>query len=197
MRHGILGAGGVGGLMGAVLANAGEDVILIVRPGTEQRYPHELVLDSTFGAIKVPVSVTSTIAQRLNVLWIAVKATQLEHALNSTSQGFQVDAVVPLLNGIDHVEKLRQHFGSEKVVPAMIAVESERIAPGRIVHRSPFVRLNLAARGRDLLATAINAFQRFGFDCTLKMSGHCFGASLCSWRRSRSAPRRPDVRSAK
>jgi 2-dehydropantoate 2-reductase len=165
MRHGILGAGGVGGLVGAVLANAGEDVILIVRPGMEQRYPHELFLDSTFGVIKAPVFVTASVEQPLNVLWIAVKATQLDHALDSISHDLQVDAVVPLLNGIDHVEKLRQRFGSEKVVPATIAVESERIAPGRIVHRSPFVRLNLATRGKDLLATAMDAFQRFGFDC--------------------------------
>jgi 2-dehydropantoate 2-reductase len=109
--------------------------------------------------------VVSSIEQPLNVLWITVKATQLDHALNGISQDLQVDVVVPLLNGIDHVEKLRQRFGSEKVVPATIAVESERIAPGRIVHRSPFVRLNLAAHGKDLLATAMDAFQRFGFDC--------------------------------
>jgi 2-dehydropantoate 2-reductase len=165
MRHGILGAGGVGGLVGAVLASAGEDVILIVRPGTEQRYPHELSLDSTFGTIKAPVSVAASIEQPLDVLWITVKATQLEQALNSISHDLQVDSVVPLLNGIDHVEKLRQRFGSEKVVPATIAVESERIAPGRIVQRSPFVRLNVATRGKDLLATAMDAFQRFGFDC--------------------------------
>jgi len=165
MRHGILGAGGVGGLVGAVLANAGEDVTLIVRPGTEQRYPHELFLDSTFGAIKAPVFVVPSVEQPLNVLWITVKATQLEDALSSISFGLQIDAVVPLLNGIDHVEKLRQRFGSEKVVPAAIAVESERIAPGMIVQRSPFVRLNVATQGKDLLATAMDAFQRFGFDC--------------------------------
>jgi ketopantoate reductase len=86
MRHGILGAGGVGGLVGAVLANAGEHVILIVRPGTEQSYPQELSLDSTFGTIKAPVFVTASVEQPLNVLWIAVKATQLEHALNGISR---------------------------------------------------------------------------------------------------------------
>lgn len=165
MRHGILGPGGVGGLVGAVLANAGEDVTLIVRPGTEQRYPRELSLDSTFGAIRAPVSVASSIAQPLDVLWITVKATQLEDALRGTRQDLQLKAVVPLLNGIDHVERLRQWFAAKKVIPATIAVESERIAPGRIVHRSPFARLNLAASGKDLLATAVDAFRRFGFDC--------------------------------
>jgi 2-dehydropantoate 2-reductase len=165
MRHAILGAGGVGGLIGAVLAHAGEDVTLIVRPGTEQNYPHELSLDSTFGKIKAPVSVAASVARPFDVLWITVKATQLDDALNSAHPDVRVEAVVPLLNGIDHVEKLRQRFGSEKIIPATIAVESERTAPGIIVHRSPFVRFNLATRGKNLLATTVDAFRRFGFDC--------------------------------
>src|SRR2546429_7266999 len=55
--------------------------------------------------------------------------------------------IVPLLNGVDHVEVLRAHFGRDRVLPATIAVEAERIAPGRFVQRSPFVNLNLAASG--------------------------------------------------
>jgi 2-dehydropantoate 2-reductase len=165
MRHSILGAGGVGGLLGAVLAQAGEDVTLIVRPGTEQNYPRELFLDSTFGRIKAPVSIATSVAQPFHVLWITVKATQLEEALNSSRQDAKVEAVVPLLNGIDHVERLRQWFGRDKVIPATITVESERTAPGRIVHRSPFIRFNMIASGKDALATAIAAFRRFGFEC--------------------------------
>lgn len=165
MRHAILGAGGVGGLVGAVLAHVGEEVTLIVRPGTEPRYPSVLSLDSPFGAIEAPVSVAASVAQPLDLLWITVKATQFDEALNQISQDVHFDAVLPLLNGIDHVEKLRQRFGEQKVVPATIVVESERIAPGKIVHRSPFVRLNLAAAGKDRLANAVDIFQRFGFEC--------------------------------
>jgi ketopantoate reductase len=40
MRHAILGAGGVGGLIGAVLARARRDVALVVRLGTEEGHPH-------------------------------------------------------------------------------------------------------------------------------------------------------------
>ena len=148
-----------------MLANAGEDVTLIVRPCAEQNYPRELSLDSTFGKIKAPVSVATSVAKPFHVLWITVKATQLDDALNSARQDAKVESVVPLLNGIDHVEKLRQWFGKNKVVPATIAVESERTAPGRIVHRSPFVRFGAASSGKDLLATAVDAFRRFGFEC--------------------------------
>ena len=164
MQHGILGPGGVGGLIGSVLAAANEDVTLIVRPGSENNYPRELWLDSKFGSVKAPVSIASKVERPLDVLWITVKATQLDQALDSVPDTLSVGAVVPLLNGIDHVAKLRERFGNTRVVPATIAVESERISPGRIVHRSPFARLSIAAAGWERLASAVEAFRRFGFD---------------------------------
>jgi 2-dehydropantoate 2-reductase len=165
MQHGILGAGGVGGLVGAVLAHAGENVTLIVRPGSDSQHPRELTLESRFGVLRAPVSVTTRAQQPLEVLWITVKATELEQALNSVPRNLQVAAIVPLLNGIDHVEKLRARYSRDQVVPATIAVESERVAPGRIVQRSPFIRLNLASSGKERLAAPVDLLQRFGFEC--------------------------------
>jgi 2-dehydropantoate 2-reductase len=40
---------------------------------------------------------------------------------------------VPLLNGLDHVEVLRRRFGPTAVLPASIAIESERVEPGSCV----------------------------------------------------------------
>ena len=165
MRHGILGPGGVGGLIAAALGHGGEAVTLIVRPGTEQSYPPMLSLDSPFGAIRTPVAVAARATAPLDVLWITVKATQLESALGSIPEGAAIGTVVPLLNGIDHVARLRERFGAERVVPATITVESERTAPGVIAHRSKFARLSLAARGRDRLGPAVTILGDFGFEC--------------------------------
>lgn len=165
MRHGILGAGGVGGLIAAVLADAGEDVLLIVRPGTEQLYPREISLQSPFRNIRAAVSVTSHPKNPLDILWVTVKATQLNAALDGLPQDLQVGVVVPLLNGIDHVNQLRARFGDKSVVPATIAVESERTAPGQIAHRSPFVRFAVTRDRWERLAPALEIFRRFGFDC--------------------------------
>ena len=164
MRHGILGAGGVGGLIGAVLAHAGENVSLMVRPGTESLYPRELSLDSRFGQFAPSVSVITQLAEPVEILWITVKATQLDAALENIPDPTKADLFVPLLNGIDHVEQLRKRFGAERVLPATIAVETERIAPGRIVQRSPFIRFNVARQGQERLAHAVSIFRRFGFD---------------------------------
>ena len=70
--------------------------------------------------------------------------------------------VVPLLNGVDHIEVLRQRFGADRVVPATIAVEAERVAPGQFVQRSPFVRLNLAASGEAAVGSDCRAPGRDG-----------------------------------
>ena len=78
MHHFILGAGGVGGLVGAVLAKSGEQVTLVVRPEALAQHPRQLSLDSKFGKFTVPVSVAATISQPVDILWISVKATQLE-----------------------------------------------------------------------------------------------------------------------
>jgi 2-dehydropantoate 2-reductase len=166
MQHGILGAGGVGGLVGALLARAGERVTLIVRPEAVEHYPHELLLSSRrLGTVSVAVSVTSELSHPVDVLWITVKATDLHTALESIHGTNRIGAVVPLLNGIDHVTVLRERFGHDKVVPATIAVETERIAPGQIAWRSPFATLKLSSRGRKLLTTTIEELAHFGFEC--------------------------------
>ena len=166
MQHAILGAGGVGGLVGAVLARAGETVILVIRPDAVERYPRELLLSTrASGTFSVPVSVTSKLSEPVDVLWITTKATDLRTALESIRDTTEIGAVVPLLNGVDHVALLRDRFSRDKVVPATIAVETERIAPGQIVWRSPFARLNLSSTGRKLLAKTVEKLAPSGFEC--------------------------------
>jgi 2-dehydropantoate 2-reductase len=99
-------------------------------------------------------------------LWITVKATQLEAALRSvTVDPTKIGAVVPLLNGIDHVALLRARFGHDRVVPASIGVEAERLAPGKIVHRGMAIRLSFSSIGESRLASTLEEFKKFGFAC--------------------------------
>lgn len=165
MRHAIVGAGGVGSTIGAILANAGEDVMLVVRPGTAGKYPPELTLESTFGKISGPVRVSESLSDPVDVLWVTVKATQLADSIPSIVPERVTQAVVPLLNGVDHVVVLRRHFGHDRVIPATIVGEMERVAPGKVVHPSPFLRLNLASSGRPVLREAVDEFTRFGMEC--------------------------------
>lgn len=165
MRHGILGPGGVGGLIGAVLADAGEEVTLIVRPGTETLYPRQILLESPFRNLRATVGLTAHPKEPLDLLWITVKATQLESAVKQIPGHAEVAMVVPLLNGIDHIARLRAEFGQEHVIPATIAVESERVASGKIVHRSPFIRLSVLEKEKSRLLPTLEILRHFGFEC--------------------------------
>lgn len=164
LRHAVLGAGGIGGLIGASLARTGAAVTMIVRSEWLAKYPRQLRLESPFGNFDADVSTAAEVPP-VDVLWITVKATQLETALTALTNPASVKAIVPLLNGIDHISLLRSKYGAEKVIAATIAVESERVAPGHIIHRSSFARLNISSAGRPLLGPTIQQLQGLGFEC--------------------------------
>lgn len=164
LQHAILGAGGIGGLMGACLARSGDSVTLIVRRELLAQYPHQLRLESPFGNIDADISIAAEVP-RVDVLWLTVKATQLEASLHAITRPADVRAIVPLLNGIDHLALLRAKYGAEKVITATIAVESERVAPAHIIQRSSFARLNVSSAGRPLLEATIAQLQQLGFEC--------------------------------
>ena len=168
MRHAILGAGGVGGLIGVALAEAGESVTMVLRPGAMNHYPAELTLNNSMGTFSVPVERAESVAESFDVLWITVKATQLDSALRSVLvKPEQLGAVVPLLNGVDHVALLRAMFGHDRVIPAAIRVEAERIAPGKFLIGAMATRLNLSAAGESRLGSALESLRHFGIKCQL------------------------------
>ena len=146
MRHAVLGAGGVGGLVGGALAQAGHSVTLLVRPGRRRYYPQVLSVESkTLGWFEVPVRVTERFDEPFDIVWITVKATALKAALHAVpEQELRSGLVVPLLNGIDHVAKLRQLYGPERVLPGTIRVEAEQLEPGRVRQLSSFVNIDAA-----------------------------------------------------
>jgi len=164
LQHAILGAGGVGGLMAACLAKSGASVTLVLKRESLAAYPEQLRLESPLGNFSVSVERTPEVPST-DVLWLAVKATQLESSLAALTHPESVKTIVPLLNGIDHIPLLRAKYGVEKIIPATIGVESERVAPGHIIHRSSFVLLNVSSKGRLLLEDTLDQLQRLGFDC--------------------------------
>ncbi|MDF2848190.1 MAG: ketopantoate reductase family protein [Oerskovia sp.] len=163
----VLGAGGVGGLVGALLARADDAAVTFVaRDETAASLrEHGLhVRSGQLGEVEVAAQATPRLTEPVDVLLVAVKATGLTEALDRVAPEALAGAVVvPLLNGVEHLHVLRARYGSERVVPAVIRVEATRVAPGEIVHGSPFVEIDLAPGDaptdavdavRDLLARA-------------------------------------------
>ncbi|GAC1616249.1 MAG: ketopantoate reductase family protein [Candidatus Dormibacteraceae bacterium] len=160
MRYGVLGAGGIGGLVGGALARAGHDVVLIVR---DPSHPAALTVESqALGNFEVAVPATTRLDQPVDVLWVTTKATQLEPALAAAPAAMVGGTVVPLLNGCDHVALLRQLYPT--VTPGVIRVESERVGPGQIRQLGQFLAVQLAGH----LAAEISAdVAATGITCTV------------------------------
>jgi 2-dehydropantoate 2-reductase len=145
LRHAVLGAGGVGGFLGAALARAGREVVLLLRPETHARYDGRVQVESAvLGDFEVEVPAATMLDRAVDVLWVTPKATQLDAALELVPDELDDATVVPLLNGLDHVPLLRARFGETSVVPGGAYIESERADVGRIRQKSAFAHIELA-----------------------------------------------------
>jgi 2-dehydropantoate 2-reductase len=169
MRYAVLGAGGVGGLVGGTLAKVGHPVTLLVRPGRRDHYPRRLTVESrALGTFEAPVQVAERLDEEFDVVWITVKAMALEAALRSvTPERLGSAVVVPLLNGVDHVGQLRDRYGSERVLPGTIRVEAEQARPGRVRHLSAFADVQLAPGGatRERAEVVSDELRAAGLSC--------------------------------
>jgi 2-dehydropantoate 2-reductase len=158
MRHAVLGAGGVGGLLSAALSRAGFEVVALVRPESLAGYDPCIQVESqVLGDFEAVVPATARLDRDVDVLWVTPKATALAAAMDLAPPEVVKGAVViPLMNGIDHLGPLRARY--ELVLAGTLRVASERQTSGRIVQRSPFVRIDLAKSdlaNTDLVAGAV------------------------------------------
>jgi 2-dehydropantoate 2-reductase len=181
MRHAILGPGGIGGLLAAALGRAGLPVTLVVRPGTGGEFPRRIRLDSQLlGEIETEVTVTEQLTEPVDVLWVAVKAGQLAAALGQAPAAL-AGVVVPLLNGVDHLEPLRSQYGADRVATGTIRVEAERTAPGSFRQAGPLMLVELAGPPglAEVLQTAVDELNEAGIQARLVGDGeHALWAKL-------------------
>ncbi|WP_034089078.1 ketopantoate reductase family protein [Streptacidiphilus albus] len=144
----ILGPGGVGGMIGALLARAGHRIVCLAGEQTVTVLRQQgLRVDSDqYGEFTAAVEADTELREPVDAVFVTVKQTALAEALDRVpAEVLGTAVVVPLLNGLDHLAVLREHFPSAQVVAGTIRIEATRTAPGRIVHTTPFANLELAA----------------------------------------------------
>ncbi|MDH6131440.1 2-dehydropantoate 2-reductase [Kitasatospora sp. MAA4] len=144
----VLGPGGVGGLIGALLARDGHRVICLAGEETAAvlRDDGLRIESSQYGDFTAAVEADTRLREPVDAVFVTVKQTALTDALNRVPAHVLGGAiVVPLLNGLDHLAALRERYPAATVVAGTIRVEATRTAPGHIVHSSPFANLELAA----------------------------------------------------
>ncbi|MHB8656762.1 MAG: ketopantoate reductase family protein [Solirubrobacteraceae bacterium] len=137
-RIAVLGPGGVGGFLAAALTRAGEDVTVIAREQTAKAIGAGGidVRSLELGDFIARPRACPLLQDEVGVLIVATKATAMKPALTRIQAAPRL--VVPMLNGLDHMTRLRQRFGPDKVAAGAIRIESDRPAPGRIIQTSRF-----------------------------------------------------------
>ncbi|MFI9172984.1 ketopantoate reductase family protein [Streptomyces lincolnensis] len=161
----VLGPGGTGGLLAALLSRSGHRVICLAGESTAQTLRKDgiRIRSAKFGDFTAPVEADTELREPVDALVIAVKHTSLAAALDRVPPAALGDAVVvPLLNGVEHPATLRARYRPDRVAPTVIRVESTRVAPGVIEHGSPIAEIDLAGddvpRDRlDALAQALTS----------------------------------------
>lgn len=166
----ILGPGGIGGLLAALLSRSGHRIICLAREATAHtlRSSGIEVHSRQFGDFTAAVEADTELREPVDACLITVKQIALDTALTRVPPAALGDAlVVPLLNGVEHPATLRARYRPDRVAPGVIRVESTRLAldgtgPVVIEHGSPFVEIDLAAGTAprphvETLATALSA----------------------------------------
>jgi 2-dehydropantoate 2-reductase len=147
-RVAVLGPGGIGGLVAALLARRGDQVTCLAPPATAAHLAaHGLELRSpALGDARVRVEAATRLDHPVDVCLVTVKATQLAEAVEAVpAEALGDGLVVPFLNGVDHVAWLRGRYPPDQVATGTIRIESTRVGPGLIEHASPFAVVELAA----------------------------------------------------
>ena len=137
MRILIVGAGSTGGYFGGRLAQAGRDVTFLVRPARAERLrTNGLQIVSPHGDVTlVPKLVTAdAIDAAYDAVLLTVKGFALDAALDDLAPAVGPGTMIlPVLNGMKHVDALAARFGAEAVVGCVCKVATFLDDEGRIV----------------------------------------------------------------
>lgn len=158
-RVAILGPGAVGGVLTVGYLQAGVPVLCIARPDTAELIRSEgLSLRQGHNVQTVRPEVTTELQEPVELLLVTVKAPALEEALERV--GASADNVVPLLNGIEHLETIRARLPGSTVVGASIGrIEAYLERPGTIIQPTPSVVMTVAS---DAAAATVALLRQSG-----------------------------------
>ena len=153
MRVLVVGAGATGGYFGARLAEAKRDVTFLVRPARAEKLAAQgLQLRSPVGNVSLdrPQTVTADTLEgsgTFDLVLLSCKAYDLDAALADVAPAVgPSSAVLPLLNGMRHLEKLDETFGQARVLGGSCAIVATLTRDGEIRQMSELHTLTYGER---------------------------------------------------
>jgi 2-dehydropantoate 2-reductase len=153
MRILIVGAGAIGGYFGARLLQAGRDVTFLVRPRRAAQLAETgLSVKSSFGDVHIgapPTILATALSTPYDLILLSCKAYDLEDAMESFTPavGLQT-AILPVLNGMRHLQKLDARFGATHVLGGECLLAATLGEHGEIVHLNDMHTLVFGERAK-------------------------------------------------
>ena len=175
MRILVVGAGAVGGYFGGRLLQAGRDVTFLVRPRrAAELAKHGLTIRSRLGDFhrpSPPIVVQESLAEPFDLVLLSCKAYDLDGATASFAKAVGPQtAILPLLNGMRHLDRLAERFGPERVLGGQCVISATLDAGGAILHLNDLHALTfgeLDGSRSQRIETIASALLNAGFDARL------------------------------
>ncbi|HEX9238104.1 MAG TPA: 2-dehydropantoate 2-reductase [Xanthobacteraceae bacterium] len=164
MRILVVGAGALGGYFGGRLKEAGRDVTFLVRPRrAEQLAKTGLVIRSPRGDVTIaqpPTILADKLRTPFDLILLSCKAYDLPSAIDSFAPAVGPNtAILPLLNGMKHMDLLSARFGAGAVLGGQCIISATLDAEGRVIHLNDlhFLSFGEQNRAQSARTTAIAA----------------------------------------
>lgn len=158
MKFLVLGAGGIGGYFGGRLVENGADVAFLVREGRREQLEHDgLRIESVYGnaSLRVRSLLASDLKPEYDVVLLTCKAYDLESSLDAIAPGLAPGGcVVPLLNGLAHLDPLNARFGRERVLGGTAGIGVTLARDGTIRHLNDWKTIIVGEQAGGLSARA-------------------------------------------
>ena len=138
MRILVLGAGAVGGYFGGRMAEGGADVTFLVRAKRRAALERDgLRVKSAVGDLRLAVKTVGAGEKTVpfDVVLLSAKSYDLDSAIESVAPAVGEDtAVVPVLNGMAHLDRLSARFGAQRVLGGACYIGATLDADGVVQH---------------------------------------------------------------
>ncbi len=183
MRVLVVGAGAIGGYFGGRLLQAGRDVTFLVRPRRAAELASTgLVIKSPHGDLTLrspPTILSENLRESFDLILLSCKAYDLATAVDSFAAAVgPATLILPLLNGMRHLEMLDERFGESHVLGGLCVIAATLDAERTIRHLNHQNTLVFGERGEggerggarregarsDLIRAVDATLQNAGFD---------------------------------
>jgi 2-dehydropantoate 2-reductase len=141
MRILVIGAGALGGYFGGCLMRAGRDVTFLVRQRRAEQLARDgLQIVTPHGDFAVPVVtvLAGNIREPFDLILVSVKSYSLDEAMDQFAPAVGPNTMIlPILNGMGHLDRLSVRFGAKHVLGGMANISAGLDVENRVVQFFP------------------------------------------------------------